>query len=347
MGAASIVALLACAEEPPPPPEVVRSIKMLQIGGELEGTREYPGRIRAAQQIDMGFEVPGRIIEFVYAEGDEVEEGAFLARLDPRDYQNELQQALAKRNQAKTYLDRIAKAYETRAVSEQDLTNARAQLEVAAAEVQIRRKALDDTVLTAPFDGVMARKLVEDFANVQAKQPVLVFEDASRLQIKVAVPERDMAGRRSTQETREEISARLQPLVEVTSARGRRFPAELKELATHADPATRTFEATFVFDRGEDLIVLPGMTAKVIIHLTADANQVAIPAHAAVADEAGQATVWLVEEESMTVRRQPVALGELGGDDVIVTSGLSSGDVVAISGVAQLREGMAVRRWQR
>jgi RND family efflux transporter MFP subunit len=347
VGMSPILALLACTEDPPAPPPVVRPIKIVEIGEKAEGIREYPGRIRAAQQVDMAFEVQGRVIEFVHPEGTFVEEGAVLARLDPRDYQNELQQSIARRNRAKTYLDRIALAHETRAVSDQDLTNAQAQLEVAAAEVKIRRKALDDTVLRAPFAGVMARKLVEDFANVQAKEPVLVFEDPSYLEIKVAVPERDMAARQALEETREEITARIEPQVEITSIPGRRFPGRLKEIATHADPSTRTYEATVVFDRPADVNVLPGMTAKVRVHLTAGEEEVVIPAQATVADDDGRASVWLVDPATMTVRRQAVTLGELAGDRVFVKEGLSSGDLVAVSGVAQLREGMAVRRWER
>jgi RND family efflux transporter MFP subunit len=340
--------LAGCEEEPPAAEPIVRPIKMLVIGASSEGTREYPGRIRAGQQIDMAFEVQGRIIEWVFAEGDRVQAGALLARLDPRDYKNELEKARAAQRQAQTYLDRIAQAHETRAVADQDLTNAQAQLEVAEAEVKIRLKAVEDTELRAPFDGYMSRKLVEDFANVQAKEPVLVFEDPTRLEIKISVPERDLAGRRRPGETLEERSARIRPEVVVSALPHERFPARLSELASTADPTTRTYQATFVFEPRAETVVLPGMTAKVIVHVGTDggAGEIVIPAHAAVADDAGRATVWLVDPDSKSVRRRPVTLGELRADSVVVTEGLASGDVVAISGVTQLRDGMVVRRWE-
>jgi RND family efflux transporter MFP subunit len=342
------LALAGCAQEPPEPAPVIRPIKMLDIGSGAAGTREYPGRIRAGQQIDMGFEVPGRIIEFVYPEGARVKKGAVLARLDPSDYQNSLEQARAMAWKAKTYLDRIAQAYETRAVAEQDLTDAKAQVEVAEAEVRIQRKALEDTRLLAPFDGWMSRKLVEDFANVQAKQPVLVFEETSVLQIKVAVPERDMAGRQNSDLGLEELNERLRPEVIASALPNRSFPARLAELATTADPTTRTFQATFVFAPPAETVVLPGMTAKAIIHIGADrdTDTFEIPAQAVIADDSGRPTVWLVDPTSMAVGRQPVTLGELSADRVVVSDGLSAGDVVAVSGVAQLREGMVVRRWE-
>jgi len=341
---------LGCREEPLAPKEVVRPIKMLTVGSGTGKTREYPGRLRASQQADMAFEVPGRIIEWVFREGDRVRKGEVLARLDPSDYQNKLEQSQAVERNRKTYLSRIAQAHKTGAVSDQDLNDAQAQVDVAAADARISRKALNDTQLRAPFDGLMSRKLVEDYANVQAKQPVLIFEDPAYMEIKVSVPERDLAGRRDQQRDRATITRRLNPEVEVTAMRGKKFPAQLKELATTADPTTRTFEATFSFQPGEEINVLPGMTAKVIVQAgegLGTASDVSIPATAATADEEGRASVWIVDPEAGTVSRRPVTLGPMAGDSVIVTEGLNDGDTVAISGVAQLRPGVKVRRWER
>lgn len=341
--------LCACSDEAPPAAPVVRPVKMLTVGESASGTREYPGRLRAGQQADMAFEVAGRIVEFPFREGETASAGAVLARLDDRDYVNLLEQAQAALNNRRTYLRRIAQAHETGAVSDQDMDDARAQVEVAAAEVKIRQKAVDDTVLRAPFDGVMSRKLVEDFANVQAKQPVLIFEDPSTMEIKVSVPERDLAARSAKHDTPEQITRRIQPKVIVTSLPDRVFPARLEELATTADPATRTFEATFVFDPGKDVTVLPGMTAKVIVTLKAEASQaaeVAIPARAAVADPNGQAAVWIVKPDD-SVEMRPVTLGPLRGDEVFVRKGLANGDTVVVSGMGELRPGMKVRRWER
>jgi RND family efflux transporter MFP subunit len=339
---------LGCAEEAPEPEPVVRPVKMLTIGGRAGGLREYPGRLRAGQQADMAFEVSGRIVEFVHREGERVAEGGVLARLDPRDYDNQLAQAQAGLKNRRTYLGRIAQAHKTGAVSDQDLNDAEAQVEVAEAEVRIKRKALEDTVLRAPFDGIMSRKLVEDYANVQAKQPVLIFEDPGRMEIKVSVPERDLAARRSGRVDPDEVTARLEPQVIVTSMPDERFPARLKELATTADPTTRTFEATFAFEPGSST-VLPGMTAKVILTAPAsdlDVGDIAIPARAAVADENGEAAVWIVAEDN-TVSLRPVTLGPLRDDEVLVTAGLSRGDTIVTSGMTQLRPGLEVRRWER
>ena len=122
------LAVAGCEEEAPEPEEVARPVKIFEVrGGGATVTREYPGRIKAVQQADMAFEVAGRITEFVYKEGERAEAGAVLARLDQRDYQNQLAQARAVERNRRTYLARIAKAHETRAVSDQDLADAQAQ----------------------------------------------------------------------------------------------------------------------------------------------------------------------------------------------------------------------------
>lgn len=343
------IGAFGCAEEPPAPEPVVRPIKMVTIGGTLANTREYPGRIKAVQQADMAFEVAGRITEFVLGEGQRAEAGAVLARLDPRDYQNQLEQATATEHNRRTYLRRMREAHQSGAVSDQELNDAQAQVEVAAAEVKIKRKALDDAILRAPFDGIMSRKLVEDFANVQAKEPVLIFEDDSTLEIKVSVPERDMAGRRPKGDAIEVVSERLAPVVLVTSLPDDEFPAVLRELATIADPTTRTFEATFEFQEPDDIVVLPGMTAKVRIQIGdfATVSDVVLPARSVIADGESEPMVWVFDPDTGTVDSRSVTLGQLAGDEVIVTSGLNSGDTVAISGMSQLRPGLKVRRWDR
>ena len=62
------------------------------------------------------------------------------------------------------------------------------------AKLRTATKALEDTELRAPFAGTMARKKVEDFENVLAKQSILVLTDDSSLELKLDVPERDLAG---------------------------------------------------------------------------------------------------------------------------------------------------------
>jgi len=347
----SVMGILAGCEEPAPPPvQGPRPIKFFEVGSDASAqSREYPGRIKAGQYSEMGFEVAGRVTEFVYTEGAPVEKGAVLARIDPRDYQSRFDSAKARLEQARSERDRYKQMYEKDVKPYSEYEVRIRAFEVAEADLQQAQKALDDTVLRAPFDGVMARKLVEEFENVVAKQPVLVMQNDDLLEIKVSVPERDLAEGRGRNPDLAELTERLSPRVVLSSLPDRSFPAALKEIAAVADPTTRTFEATFQFTKPEGVNILGGMTAKVIISLAGlhDAEGLWIPAQAVLADANGAASVYVVDPETMTVSSRSVSLGDMQGDHVSVLDGLQRGEIIANSGVHQLHDGMSVARFQR
>jgi RND family efflux transporter MFP subunit len=310
---------------------------------------EYSGTVSAAQHSEMAFEVPGKITDFPVVEGQIVKKGDLLVRIDPRDMAALAGVDTAKVELAKAEYERQKKLFEADVSSQQQLDRALRAYEVARARSQGSAKGLEDTELFALFDGIVAKKLVKDFENVLAKQPVLILQDTTTLEIDVTIPEAD-AARGAPNSTNEERTARVKPLVIVTSLPDRSFPAQITEFNTTADPVTRTFRVTLRFDPPDDVNIKPGMTATVRIHLQPDnlavtgQSGISIPASAAITDETSEAFVWVVDPGSMTVKRHPVKLGSVSGNRVFVSSGLSSGQQIAISGVHQLRDGMLVRR---
>jgi RND family efflux transporter MFP subunit len=341
------LSLAGCSEPPAEKEPPVRPVKIHTIGSlEPAAMREFPGTIRAYQTAEMGFEVSGRVTEFLVKEGDVVEKDAVLARLDARDYEQGLAVAQANLDKAQTDLTRSNNIFEEDpgAISQDDIERDKRAVQVTQAQWEIANKAVEDTKLRADFAGVMARKLVEDFANVQAKEPVLILQDNSVLEIEVAVPERDLVRRKNETETKEETSERIEAKVIVSALPDREFPAIIKEFATTADPVTRTFPVKLNFDNPEDVNILPGMTARVRVVIDPESAW-SVPVTAAQADENEQSYVWKVDPESMKVSKSPVELGPLTGDRVLLTSGVQKGDLVAISGVTLLREDMQVRKY--
>ncbi len=341
----TLALMSGCGQESVEQAPVVRPVKIMTIGdAAAAGTRELPGTVRAVQHADMGFEVSGRIIEFRVKEGQRVKQGEVLARLDDRDYQASFDQAKASYRKARSDLQRSERIYkeDPGAISTSKIDADRKAVEVAEASLRKAEKAVEDTTLRAPFDGLAARRLVEDFQNVQAKEPVVVLQDISVLEIEVSVPERDFA-RGNIDRSVEEVTQRAKPRVELSSLPGRSFPARVKEFATRADPVTRTFQVRLSFDPPDDVSILPGMTARVTVISQGEGGTL-LPSHATFADANKRPHVWLIDKQTMKARAAPVELGQLTGDAVQIVGGLSPGDQVAVSGVAQLREGMQVRR---
>jgi RND family efflux transporter MFP subunit len=346
----ALTLLLGCGEDAPPAEPTARLVKIFEISDAgSKRTLEYPGQVEAALHAELGFEVSGQIIEFPVAEGEMVEEGALLAKLDPRDFEADLDAKRAMVRQSRTEFQRAKILVEKNVAPQQDLDRAARSLEVTQSNLRIAEKAFEDAVLRAPFAGVVARKLVKDFRNVQAKEPVLILEDDGGFQIVANIPERDFVFAQGDDVSREERQRIARPRVTVSNYPDRSLPATLREIATTADPTTRTYAITLEFEVPEDLNVLPGMTAKASIDVLGNVTGAAlsIPANAVV-DEGQEAPyVWRVDPTSMAVSRAEVALGELSGDQVEIRSGLAPGDQVAISGVHQLRDGMTVRRYSR
>lgn len=326
---------------------------MMTIGESGAGrSLSYSGQIRAGETAELGFEVSGRIIELPVMEGQSVEKGDMLARLDPADFQTSLNQAQAEYRQAQTTYERYKEIVEQGAVSRQDLDVRKRNYEVAQANLATAQKAFDDTRLLAPFSGNIGRRLVDNFVNVQAKEGVVILQDLSSFEVVITVPEQDWS-RADPNLSKEERTRLVQPVVTLSTFPDRGFPARITELATVADPVTRTFEVIAVMDNPPDTTVLPGMTATVTISIPEGGTSegvdtaVSIPATAVLADAQGKSTVWLVDPATMTVSRATVQLGDLTGDQVRILGGLRQGDRIATSGVHNLREGMQVSELTR
>ena len=334
--------------EPEDVSPVVRPIKMMEVTSRTTGRRmEYPGRVSPVTESELSFEVPGRIDYFPVIEGQWVDEGEVIARLDDHNYRAEVTSFQARLNAAQADRDRFEELFASGAVSQRDLETRRRNYEVAQSNLAIAKKALADTELRAHFAGRIARKLANDFQNVVAKEPVVLLQDDRALEIKVDVPERALITDTSRLGV-DDLTRKLSPRVSITSIPGSSFPAKITEMATAANPTTRTFEVTFSFEPEGGVRILPGMTARIVVDQPVDDESpdrgFMIPSNATAIDDNGRSLVWRVDRSSMRTEAVVVELGAVTGANVSVTGGLSDGDLIALSGVQQLREGMQVQR---
>jgi RND family efflux transporter MFP subunit len=320
--------------------EIVRPVKMLTIeSGKDVLTRKYPGKVEASQKVDLAFQVSGPLTALPVIEGQEVKKGDLLARIDPRDFENDLAVAKSELKNAKAQYERQRKLYEEGVVAKAQLDVIQKNFEVLDGNVRIARKALADTSLLAPFSGRIAKTYVENFQNVKAKELILSLQDISSIEIVVDLPEMIMVTIKEGGERK--------IFAEFAAAPGKQYPVTVKKFETEADPKTQTYRIVLTMPAPEELNVLPGMTAVVSGSRPEDAgeaDQFIIPAAAVFADEAGASHVWVVDQETMGVHRRKVTTGDLTGKGSIqIVEGLQSGEMIAISGVSRLVEGMQVR----
>jgi RND family efflux transporter MFP subunit len=318
---------------------VVRPVKVMEVGaGEGDSTRTFPGSVQATDQVDLSFRVGGPLIRFPVKEGNLVRKGQALAHIDPRDFRIQLDAARAHMERTDADFRRYAALYEKDAVSKAQLDQARAARDVARAALEDAEAALDDTHLRAPFSARVGATFVENFQEVAAKEPILSLVNVASVDILVDIPENLMARFRQ-----EQIDGRL--TVSFDAAPGRAFDATVKEVSVQADPRTQTFRITITLPQPEGINALPGMTASVTRHAApGEYRPIVAPAVAVIADESGRSYVWVVDPEANTVSRRSVETGALTGtDSVVIASGLSSGELIAISAASRLRDGMEIK----
>jgi RND family efflux transporter MFP subunit len=350
-GQGAIAAGLFCAflsgctkEDAPVQEEVARPVKTITVeGGGAGALRQYPGRVRAASRADLSFEVAGKLIELPVKEGQVVQEGELVGRLDDRDLSSDLKSAKAENENAEANFKRGATLVKDGFISKTDYDKLLAQRDVTAAALTRAQKAVEDTRLVAPFTGRVARRLVENFQDVQAKEPIVSLQDIEQLEILIDIPENRAIRVREAGRDAAKVHAVFE------AAPGREFPLTIKEFSTEANPETQTFEVVLAMPQPEGLLLLPGMTAMVWSELKgagqeARADSFVVPATALLADEAGKTHVWVVDTQSNTVTMRAVETGDLGGTASIrVISGLKAGETIAVSAVSRLREGMTIR----
>ena len=324
--------------------EVIRPVKIITVDltGGQDITREFPGKVRATQRVDLAFQVPGPLITLPVEEGQRVKKGDILARIRPRDFETEIDKNKAKALEAEQQFLRYKDLYVKNQVSKADFDKYKSQSDIAKARLKEAKDKLDDTFLRATFTGVVAKKYVENFQDVQAKQEIVSLQDISEVEVLVNVPENMMA---SVQQ--EKAKGTTVAFATFATLPGKQFPLRLKEYATEADSQTQTFLVTLLMDQPVEMNVLPGMTATVVSSKykgKREEGKLLIPAIAVLPDYDGHSSVWVYQPENKAVVQRKVKTGELSGSDSIeIIEGLQIGDQIAVTAVNSLQDGMKVR----
>lgn len=317
--------------------------------GAQEPFRRFPGVISAANTSRMSFDVAGRLIEFPATQGLVVKKDDLLGRLDDTNFVASADSARADFTAARDELARRRQLRERGVISQSELDQFQQQFEVAQAALRTAERAVADTRMVAPFDGRVASTLVNNFQNVQAKEPVLVFQNVSTLEVDIQIPESDMALAEQGV-TAENARERLEANVEFATLPGRTFDLELKSFSTEATPSARTFRVTFNLTPPEGQNILPGMTCTVQLRRHASspdepaASDVFRVPVSTVSTSGSESSVWTINPETSAVTRVPVTMLDVTETFIDIQSDkLKEGDQLVSSGVRFLEDGMTVR----
>ncbi|MGH1439064.1 MAG: efflux RND transporter periplasmic adaptor subunit [Cellvibrionaceae bacterium] len=333
--------LVACAEkeqqtitEP-----AVRPIKLITIAApDSKQSNRYPAVIDAAQSSSLSFEVGGVVEKVFVKASQEIEKGAIIAQLRQRDFRNQVTSAQAQFKNAEDEYQRALRLSKENAIAKNVLDQRKTQRDVAKSSLDSAKKALDDTVLLAPFNGVIAALPIKELQAIQPGTEAASIIDLTALEASIDMPASVIA----TVEQRSDKQA----FVFLDAAPSKKIEATFKKATLVADTVSQTYKVVFSFTPPEDLLILPGMNATLIAESNADAANInaAIPL-AAILSEGNQQYVWLVDNDLMTVSKRLIEVEPGIGNSLRVSKGLSAGETIAGAGAAYLSEGMKVRSW--
>ena len=329
------------------------------------------GYVTPRRRATIAAKITGRVNEIFAEEGMRVEAGQVLARLDDADAQARLMSAKADRDAtAATRADlrvnlanaererrRMEELWKDGAIGEQALDQARttadslrarialAEEQVRAAEARIRvaQQDLDNTIIRAPFAGIVVSK---DAQRGEMVSPISAGGGFTRTGIATIV---DMNSLEIEVDVNESYIARVKPGQPVTAVLDAypewQIPGKVRTVIPTADRQKATVKVRVAFDR-LDPRILPDMGVKVTFLGEEPSAQVTGPTgvlvpRTAVREEGGSPVVFVYRNGQ--VDRRAVRLGQVRGNDQEVVAGLSDGEQVVVKGLEGLRDGQRVR----
>lgn len=335
-----IPVLTSCDSEPPEIKEVIRPIPALKVGETQEVTgRKFPGKAKATQEVDLSFEVGGKLIERPVDIGDVVKKGDVIARLNPRDFLAIVKSTQAELKKSKRNLRRVKELIKDGNISQIDYDRVEATVDVDEANLDIAQKALSDSVIKAPFDGHIANLYVENYQTVRQKKVIARLLDTTQIEMVVQVPENII----SKVSYLEDIQVTFDSFPDAVLA------ATIKEVSNEASQTTRTYPVTLIMPQPDDINILPGMagnaTGTLVMPGASDASEkLVVPVKAVFTpDTEKQDHVWVIDEQSGSVQLRAVKTGQLTQSGIQIIDGLQTDEWIAVAGVHTLREDQKVR----
>src|SRR5690554_6514820 len=319
--------------------QAVSSVRVETLGELAPAiSRRFVGRVDAVSNVNLSFQVAGRLVNLPIQQGRLLPKGSLLAELDAADYKLALEQAEVRLKQAQRDVDRKHSLLKSNSVPKAVVDEAEDQLRLAQIAVEAAERNLSYTRLEAPSDVLITRRLADRYVNLAAGTPVVRVQDVTELRAHISVPE-DLVRLVSNPDL---IQAKLL----LPNNEKAFIPLEYREHATEPDPVVQTYQVTFGFERPEELNLLPGMTVTVVV--TADPllhsnDQLDVALSALNTANDGSYYLWIFDPQLGQVNKRPAKVGGINGDRVELLSGAKAGEQVITSGGSYLREGMKVK----
>jgi len=328
----TIFFISSCGQDEPVKETPIPKIAWMEVKVTgVEQTRKLSGQLNPREGAALSFNNGGYVTDVKVDLGSKVKKGQVLARLSQRDAKSLYLSSQADYVNKESYYNRMKVARESKAVSQQDVSDAKTELEIAASNLAINKKGLEDTVLRAPYDGIITFKDVDAAQQVYIGETLFKIDSGEGLEVSVFVPETLI---------KKLVQDKIYT-VTFPAARGLEMKGVLKEIGTQATRANSFPVVLYLTEQSSELRA--GMTAEVLFVYYQDvAESILIPNSALGVGNQQSSFVYVYDQSTSRLKKVTVKPLNITNNDVYVQGNIKSGDIIAVAGVPYLRDNQEV-----
>lgn len=309
----------------PTTPVQVAEVKEENVGGTFTAT----GSFAPSKQTVVVTEVAGKVIRLLVDEGQYVNKGQLLARIDFATLEADLQSAEANLQKLTTDKTRYERLVKSGGVTQAQLDDINLNYVNAEARTISARKKLADTYIKAPFAGYINKRFVEEGTYVGVAKELFEIVETTKLTMIVNVSEGQVLAASEAKNVR--VTADVFP--------GTEYPAKVKFIAAKAD-ANLNFPVELEISNIKNKPLRAGMYGRATFEMPNGRLSLLVP-RAAIIGSVNDAQVFVISGDS-SVSLKKIVAGPQYGSAIEVVEGLSKGDRVVTSGQINLTDGARV-----
>jgi len=299
------------------------AVKALTVGTQSHvATEEIVGTVRSKQRSMVEAKVSGRVLQYLVSPGQMVKANETIATLDVQEIQAKVDQAKAGLEQAQREYERQKQLVSSGATTKQEFDAADSRLKIATAGVSEAETMMGYAKVTAPFDGVVTRKLADVGDLAMPGKPLAEVEAPNQLRFEADLPEAVLERVKLGDEMQVMLSAGKAPT-----------KAKVSEISPIADPVSRTFRVKLDMTTTDGL--RSGQFGRVAVPV-AETKVLSVPASAV--SKRGQMEIVFAIKDNKAILRL-VKTGKALGEKMEILSGLEEGEQIVVDNVAALRDG--------
>ena len=333
--------ITSCGHKKGEDPPLIRPVKTATVSSQSVIHKDFSGMVEAVEYVKLAFRVSGQIINLPVVEGQRVRKGQLIAAIDPRDIALQYAADKATYETAAAQVERNKRLLGRQAISLQEYEISVANYQKAKSAYELSSNNMRDTKLSAPFDGSIEKRLVENYQRVNSGESIVQLVNTQKLRIKFTIPDDYLYLLRAKDVTFK---------VEFDTYKGKIFNAKLEEYLDISTDGTGIPVTIIIDDPTFDRSIYdvkPGFTCN--IKLASDIapfieeKMMNIPLSAVFGESGDKKTyVWRINNDKVS-RREVTVYSPTGEANLLSSKGVKPGETIVIAGVHQLVEGQTIK----